>query len=55
MSNLLKKSILKLTDKDYNTNGMSGLLMQEGAAYDLNIKMFNNSLLQKPFFLKNKY
>ena len=21
----------------------------------LNIKMFNNSLLQKPFFLKNKY
>ena len=41
LSNLLKKSILKLTDKDYNTNGMSGLLMQEGAAYDLNIKMFN--------------
>ncbi len=41
LSNLLKKPILKLTDKDYNTNGMSGLLMQEGAAYDLNIKMFN--------------
>ena len=41
LSNLLKKPILKLTDKDYNTNGMSGLLMQEGSAYDLNIKMFN--------------
>ncbi len=36
-----KKSILKLTDKDYNDHGMSGLLVQEGAAYDLNIKMFN--------------
>lgn len=41
LSNLLKKSILKLTDKDYNNNGMSELLMQEGTAYDLNIKMFN--------------
>jgi len=41
LSNLLKKPILKLTDKDYNINGMSGLLMQEGSAYDLNIKMFN--------------
>lgn len=35
------KSILKLTDKDYNDNGMSGLLAEEGPAYDLNIKMFN--------------
>ncbi len=35
------KSILKLTDKDYNDNGMSSLLVQEGTAYDLNIKMFN--------------
>ncbi len=41
LSNLLKKPILKLTDKDYNNNGMSELLMQEGTAYDLNIKMFN--------------
>ena len=38
---LSKKSILKLTDKDYNDNGMSSLLVQEGSAYDLNIKMFN--------------
>ena len=41
LSNLLDKSILKLTDKDYNDNGMSGLLTEEITAYDLNIKMFN--------------
>ena len=41
LSELLNKSILKLTDKDYNNNGMSGLLSEEGNAYDLNIKMFN--------------
>ena len=34
------KTILSLTDKDYNDNGMSGLLTLEDA-YDLNIKMFN--------------
>lgn len=34
------KSILSLTDKDYNDNGMSSLLVQDGS-YDLNIKMFN--------------
>ncbi|PKV52579.1 glucosamine-6-phosphate deaminase [Aquimarina sp. MAR_2010_214] len=38
---LTQKSILSLTDKDYNDNGMSGLLAQEGSAYDLNITMFN--------------
>lgn len=42
LSELLNKSILKLTDKDYNNNGMSSLLIEEGTAYDLNIKMFNN-------------
>ena len=42
LSELLNKSILKLTDKDYNNNGMSNLLIEEGHAYDLNIKMFNN-------------
>ena len=36
-----QKSILKLTDKDYNDHGMSGLLAQEGNSYDLNIRMFN--------------
>ncbi len=34
------KSILSLTDKDYNDNGMSGLLAAQDS-YDLNIKMFN--------------
>lgn len=38
---LVRKSILRLTDKDYNDNGMSGLLALKGSAYDLNIKMFN--------------
>jgi glucosamine-6-phosphate deaminase len=41
LSNLLDKPILKLTDKNYNDNCMSGLLTEEGTAYDLNIKMFN--------------
>jgi glucosamine-6-phosphate deaminase len=36
-----KQSILKLTDRDYNNNGMSDLLASEGSAYDLNINMFN--------------
>ena len=35
------KSILKLSDSDYNENGMSNLLTEEGSAYDINIKMFN--------------
>ena len=35
------KSILKLTEEDYNQNGMSELLNREGNYYDLNIKMFN--------------
>ena len=34
LSNLLDKPILKLTDKNYNDNGMSGLLTEEGTAYD---------------------
>ena len=41
LSELLTKPILKLTDKDYNDHGMSGLLVEEGTAYQLNIKMFN--------------
>ena len=36
-----ERSILKLTDRDYNNNGMSDLLALEGSAYDLNINMFN--------------
>ncbi len=41
LCDLTKKSILKLTDKDYNDNGLSNLLVKEGSAYELNIKMFN--------------
>ena len=41
LSQQVNKPILKLTDKDYNDNGMSGLLAEEGSSYDLNIKMFN--------------
>jgi glucosamine-6-phosphate deaminase len=41
LSQLTNKPFLKLTDKDYNDNGMSDLLVEEGSAYDLNIKMFN--------------
>lgn len=35
------KSILKLTEEDYNHYGMSELLILENNYYDLNIKMFN--------------
>ncbi|MFT5751853.1 MAG: glucosamine-6-phosphate deaminase [Flavobacteriales bacterium] len=41
LSEQLGKSILKLTDKEYNEHGMSELLLEEGTAYDLNIQMFN--------------
>jgi len=37
----LNKPILKLTDRDYNDNGMSDLLANHGPAYTLNIKVFN--------------
>ncbi|MCY7360171.1 MAG: glucosamine-6-phosphate deaminase [Rudanella sp.] len=37
----LNKPILKLTDRDYNDNGMSDLLAQYGQAYDINIDVFN--------------
>ncbi|MCK8142501.1 glucosamine-6-phosphate deaminase [Flavobacterium sp. I-SCBP12n] len=41
LCNETKQSILKLTDRDYNNNGMSDLLALEGSSYDLNINMFN--------------
>ena len=41
LCNETDQAILKLTDRDYNNNGMSDLLAQEGSAYDLNINMFN--------------
>ncbi|MEN8123904.1 MAG: glucosamine-6-phosphate deaminase [Bacteroidota bacterium] len=41
LSDLKQKSILKLTDTDYNNNGMSNLLVEHGSAYNLNIILFN--------------
>jgi glucosamine-6-phosphate deaminase len=38
----LQKPILKLTDKDYNDNGMNDLITQVGSAYDINIRVFND-------------
>lgn len=35
------KPILKLTNNDYNENGLSSLLVLHGTAYDINIKVFN--------------
>ncbi len=37
----LNKPILKLTDEDYNENGLSELLLEVSNAYQLNIKIFN--------------
>ena len=42
LSGITGKSILKLTDEDYNKNGLSDLLALEGSSYELNIKMFNH-------------
>ena len=35
------RPILKLTDEEYNENGLSELLAQSGPAYDINIRVFN--------------
>ncbi|HMO63480.1 MAG TPA: glucosamine-6-phosphate deaminase [Ferruginibacter sp.] len=37
----LGKPILKLTNNDYNQNGLSDLLALHGQAYDINIEVFN--------------
>lgn len=38
----LNKPILKLTDRDYNDNGMSDLLAMRGHANEINIQVFND-------------
>ena len=38
----LNKAVLTLTEADYIEHGMSDLLIHEGDAYDLNIKIFND-------------
>jgi len=37
----VEKPILKLTDADYNENGLSDLLAESGPAYTINIRVFN--------------
>ncbi|TGE23115.1 glucosamine-6-phosphate deaminase [Hymenobacter metallicola] len=37
----LEKPILKLTDEEYNENGLSALLAESGRAYSINIRVFN--------------
>lgn len=38
----LSKPILKLTEQDYQDNGLGDLLVEKGNAYDLNILIFND-------------
>jgi len=37
----VEKSILRLTDKDYNEHGLASLIAEKGSSYQLNIDMFN--------------
>ncbi len=41
LATTVQKPILKLTDADYNENGLSDLLALYGQAYDINIEVFN--------------
>lgn len=41
LSQSVNKPILKLTDEDYNNNGMAQLATEYGPAYNINIKIFN--------------
>jgi glucosamine-6-phosphate deaminase len=42
LSSEVGKPILKLTDEDYNNNGMAQLATEKGPAYNINIEVFNN-------------
>ncbi len=41
LSARVNKAILKLTDADYNENGLNELLLAHGPAYNINIAVFN--------------
>ena len=41
LCNRVEKPVLKLTDEDYNENGMADLIANHGPAYDINIRIFN--------------
>lgn len=41
LSKTLRKPILKLTEEDYNNNGMAQLATEKGPVYNINIHIFN--------------
>ncbi|MBC7913750.1 MAG: glucosamine-6-phosphate deaminase [Pyrinomonadaceae bacterium] len=41
LANTVNKPILKLTEEDYNNNGMAQLATEKGPVYDINIRIFN--------------
>lgn len=41
LARTVAKPILKLTEEEYNENGLSELLAQSGPAYEINIRVFN--------------
>src|SRR5690554_1250105 len=41
LSQTLKKPVLKLTEDDYNNNGMAQLATEKGPVYNINIDIFN--------------
>lgn len=41
LANTLRKPVLKLTEDDYNNNGMAQLATEKGPVYNINIKIFN--------------
>ncbi|TDQ09743.1 glucosamine-6-phosphate deaminase [Pedobacter metabolipauper] len=41
LANFLKKPVLKLTEDDYNNNGMAQLALDKGPVYNINIHIFN--------------
>jgi glucosamine-6-phosphate deaminase len=41
LANELKKPILKLTEDDFNNNGMAQLAVEKGPVYNINIHIFN--------------
>lgn len=41
LAKILKKPILKLTEDDFNNNGMAQLALEKGPVYNINIHIFN--------------
>jgi glucosamine-6-phosphate deaminase len=43
LADTVNKPILKLTEEDYNNNGMAQLAVKQGPAYNINIDIFNQA------------